>query len=553
MKKPIIFSIDDDPQVARAIERDLRSEFRKEYKIISTNSANEALESLEEFKKQNEEIALFLVDQRMPDMLGVEFLEKAKPFYPSAKRVLLTAYSDIDAAIKAINDVQLDYYLHKPWNPPQDKLYPVLYDLLESWKTSYQPDFDGLRVIGYQFSPQSHELKDFLASNLFPYQWLDFQQDQKAKQLSELHKFNENDLPVVVFEEGEILKKPSKTELAEKLGLSTTASQDIYDVVIIGGGPAGLAAAVYGGSEGLRTLLIEKHAPGGQAGTSSRIENYLGFPTGLSGSELAKRATTQAQRFGVEFLVPQEVTGISLKDKYKILKLADDKEIIAKSVVITSGVSYRKLEAKGMDDFTGAGIYYGAATTEALSCSEKSVYIVGGGNSAGQGAMYLSRYAKKVNIVVRREDLSSSMSQYLIDQIDGTENIEVLPFTEIIEAKGDGHLQSITLQDTKDNSTREAEADAMFIFIGTKPHTEWIDLEIIKDEKGFVETGRNLLGYDQIKKIWKHKREPFTLETSIKGIFAAGDVRATAMNRVASAVGEGAMAISFVHKYLAEN
>lgn len=553
MKKPIIFSIDDDPQVARAIERDLRSEFRKEYKIISTTSANEALESLEEFKKQNEEIALFLVDQRMPDMLGVEFLEKAKPIYPHAKRVLLTAYSDIDAAIKAINDVQLDYYLHKPWNPPQDKLYPVLYDLLESWKTSYQPDFDGLRVIGFQFSPQSHDLKDFLASNLFPYQWLDFQQDQKAKELSELHQFGENDLPVVVFEEGEILKKPSKTELAEKLGLSTTASQDIYDVVIIGGGPAGLAAAVYGGSEGLKTLLIEKHAPGGQAGTSSRIENYLGFPTGLSGSELAKRATTQAQRFGVEFLVPQEVTGITLKDNYKILKLADGKEIITKSAVISSGVSYRKLNNKGMDDFTGAGIYYGAATTEALSCSQKIVYVVGGGNSAGQGAMYLSRYAEKVNIVVRREDLSSSMSQYLIDQIDGTENIELIPFTEIIEAKGDGHLQNIILQNTQDNSTKEVKADAMFIFIGTKPHTEWIDLDIIKDEKGFVETGRNLLGYDGIKKIWKHKREPFSLETSVKGIFAAGDVRATAMNRVASAVGEGAMAISFVHKYLAEN
>ena len=553
MKKPIIFSIDDDPQVARAIERDLRSEFRKEYKIVSTISANEALESLEEFKKQNEEIALFLVDQRMPDMLGVEFLEKAKLIYPHSKRVLLTAYSDIDAAIKAINDVQLDYYLHKPWNPPQDKLYPVLYDLLESWTSSYQPDFEGIRVIGYQFSPQSHDLKDFLASNLFPYQWLDFQQNEKAKELAELHKFSESDLPVIVFEEGELLKKPLKTQLAEKLGLSTTASQDIYDVVIIGGGPAGLAAAVYGGSEGLKTLLIEKHAPGGQAGTSSRIENYLGFPTGLSGSELAKRATTQAQRFGVEFLVPQEVTGISLKDNYKILKLTDDKEIVAKSVVITSGVSYRKLEGKGMEDFTGAGIYYGAATTEALSCSGKVVFVVGGGNSAGQGAMYLSRYAEKVNIVVRREDLSSSMSQYLIDQIDGTSTIEVLSFTEIIEAKGDGHLQYVVLQNTKDDSTKEVKADAMFIFIGTRPHTEWINLDVIKDEKGFVETGRNLSGYKDIKKIWKHKREPFSLETSVKGIFAAGDVRASAMNRVASAVGEGAMAISFVHKYLAEN
>ncbi len=552
MKKPIIFSIDDDPQVARAIERDLRSEFRKEYKIVSTTSANEALESLEEFKKQNEEIALFLVDQRMPDMLGVEFLEKAKPIYPNAKRVLLTAYSDIDAAIKAINDVQLDYYLHKPWNPPQDKLYPVLYELLESWTISHQPDFDGLKVIGFQFSPQSHDLKDFLASNLFPYQWLDFQQDKKARELSALHKFNESDLPVVVFEEGELLKKPSKIELAEKLGLSTTASQDIYDVVIIGGGPAGLAAAVYGGSEGLKTLLIEKHAPGGQAGTSSRIENYLGFPTGVSGSELSKRATTQAQRFGVEFLVPQEVTGVSLKDNYKILKLADDKEIVTKSIIITSGVSYRKLESKGMEEYTGAGIYYGAATTEALSCSDKIVFIVGGGNSAGQGAIYLSRYAKKVNIVVRREDLSSSMSQYLIDQIEGTENIEVLAFTEIIEAKGDNHLQNVVLQNTKDDSTKEVEADAMFIFIGTKPHTEWINLDVIKDKKGFVETGRNLLAYEQLKKIWKHKREPFSLETSVQGIFAAGDVRSTAMNRVASAVGEGAMAISFVHKYLAE-
>jgi len=553
MKQPIIFSIDDDPQVLRAISRDLKSRYRKDYRVLSTSSISEALESIQDLKNKGETIALFLSDQKMPEMNGVEFLEKARVFFPGAKRVLLTAYSDTDAAIKAINEVRLDYYLMKPWDPPEEKLFPVIDDLLDDWQGTIRPDFSGIRVIGHQYSAKSHHIKDFLSSNIFPFQWMDFDTNEEAKRLLDLNSLKATDLPFVFFDDGTFQSDPDIKSLALRMGLNPNASQELYDVIIIGAGPAGLAAAVYGASEGLKTLLIEKHAPGGQAGTSSRIENYLGFPSGLSGADLTRRAITQATRFGTEFLSPQEVAQIEVRDQYKILKMADGKEVSAKSLVITTGVSYRHLETEGIPKFTGAGVYYGAALTEAQACKSKDVFIVGGGNSAGQAAMYLSKYAKKVFILIRKDDLSSTMSSYLIDQIKSTENIEVLGQTEIESASGSDSLESINVRFMKENRTHEYKTEAVFVFIGAKPITEWTPETIQKDDKGFLLTGRELLRKKDFGKSWKQLREPFMLETSIPGIFAAGDVRSGAMNRVASAVGEGAMAISFVHKYLAEN
>ena len=553
MKKPILFLLDDDPQVLRAISRDIKTEYREQYKVMSTDSPGDALEALTELKKKNEVVALFLVDQRMPEMMGVEFLEKARKFYPDAKKILLTAYSDTDAAIKAINDVQLDYYLHKPWNPPEEKLYPVISDQLNSWQLTYKPEFEGIRVIGYQFSPKSHDIKDFLSANLFPFKWLDVETSQEAKDIMELHNVSAADLPVVSIDNGECIQNPTIPELAKALGLNATPKDNLYDVVIIGAGPSGLAAAVYGGSEGLKTLLIEKHAPGGQAGTSSRIENYLGFPNGLSGQELTHRAITQAKRFGIEFLSPQEVTSITEKNGYKSLTLGNGDCISSKSVVITTGVNYRKLEAEGIDKFTGAGIYYGSSMTEAQACSNKEVFIVGGGNSAGQSAVYLSKFAKNVYIVIRKPDLTSSMSSYLIDQIHAIDNITVLGNTVISEAIGENErLTHLNISNNETSTTKKVPADALFIFIGARPYTDWIEMDIIKNEKGFIETGRDLSRYKNFRNVWKKEREPFLLETCSPGIFASGDVRAGAMNRVASAVGEGAMAIKFVHEYLAE-
>lgn len=555
MKKPIIFSVDDDLQVLSSIKRDLRAQYKKSYRIISTSDSNEAIEALGSFKKKGEDIALFISDQRMPMMNGVEFLEKAKKFYPEAKRILLTAYSDTDAAIQAINEVQLDYYLLKPWNPPEEKLYPIIDELLDEWESSHVPDFQGIRVIGNQYAPLSHSIKDFLAGNLRPYKWLDMDRDPKALELLEAYDLSTDQaqLPVVAFEDGTILVRPSLQELASKVGLNPNAQTEMYDVVIIGAGPAGLSAAVYGSTEGLKTLLIERHAPGGQAGTSSRIENYLGFPNGLSGSELTRRALTQAQRFGTEFLSPQEVVGVQLNGPYKTIKLGDGSSISTKSIIITTGVAYRKLETPGISDFTGAGIYYGAAMTEANACANKQVYIVGGGNSAGQGAVYLSKFATKVNILIRKPDLTATMSSYLIDQINEIPNIEVQGRRQITQAKGeDGHLACLEIEHMDSGQKEMVEADALFIFIGTKPYTEWISLDMFRNEKGYLETGNNLYNYDSFKKVWKQAREPFMLETCQPGIFAAGDVRAGAMNRVASAVGEGAIAIKFVHEYLSK-
>jgi thioredoxin reductase (NADPH) len=553
MTLPIIFTIDDDPQVLRAIARDLRSYFRQSYRVLSTTSVKEALESLLDLKNKGESVALFISDQRMPEMEGVDFLQKAREFFPNARRVLLTAYSDTDAAIKAINSVQLDYYLMKPWDPPEEKLYPVISELLDDWQDSYRPAFKGLKVIGYQFSPQSHEIKEFLAGNLVPYLWQDIEISQEAMELLKLNNIPLKDLPVVFLEDGSFLSAPTIPAIASTIGLNPGVKNTIYDVVIIGAGPAGLAASVYGASEGLKTLLVERRSPGGQAGTSSRIENYLGFPNGLSGTELTRRAVTQATRLGAEVLLPRSVSQICQKDGYKKIVLDNGDEINTHAVVITTGVDYRKLETKGIPDFTGAGIYYGAAMTEASAFRDCEVFVVGGGNSAGQAAMHLSKFARNVNIVIRKDSLGSTMSAYLIDQIATRKNIHLLCRSEIVEASGaSGRLECLQIQNLDTMEVAQKPANALFIFIGARPFTDWIGLDIIKDDKGFLETGRDLTIHADFKKIWKQDRDPYLLETSCPGVFAAGDVRAGAMNRVASAVGEGSMSISFVHKYLAE-
>ncbi len=552
MQNPVILILDDDPQVLRAISRDLKSRYRKNYELLSTSSAKEALELLVELKNQGSDLALIVSDQRMPEMEGVEFLEKAKPFFPKAKKVLLTAYSDTDAAIKAINNIQLDYYLSKPWSPPEEKLFPILDELLDDWQFVFRPEFKGIKVIGFQFSPISHAIKDFLSGHLVPFQWIDYPNHPESPLFMEVNNLTQEMLPVVFFPDGKTIQKPSLSQLADAIGLQQAVREETYDVVIVGAGPAGLAAAVYGGSEGLKTLLIERKAPGGQAGTSSRIENYLGFPTGLSGAELTRRALTQAKRFGTEFISPGEVKQIEQQGAYKIIHLSDGQKIPTKAVVLTSGVDYRKLDQPGLTELNGAGVYYGAANTEAAACKEKDVFIIGGGNSAGQAAMYLSQFAKSVTILIRKDSLQATMSSYLIEQISLTPTIQVLGRSEIVKAYGETNLMGLDIRNLDTNDISNVNVDALYIFIGAKPMTDWLDQSILLDEKGFILTGRNLLGLNGFKKTWKKDREPYILETSIPGVFAAGDVRSGAMNRVASAVGEGAMAISFVHKFLAE-
>lgn len=551
MKKPFILTVDDDAQVLAALTRDLRQEFRKDYRILSVSSGPEALATLTELRARAEPLALVLADQRMPEVEGVEVLTRARELFPDAKRVLLTAYADTTAAIRAINSAQLDYYLLKPWDPPEQLLYPTLHDLLHSWQAAYRPAFAGLRLIGFQWSPLSHELKDFLSGYMVGYQWLDYEKDAEAKILLEANGFQAEDLPVVICPDGKAVARPDKPDLARHLGLLTDAQQELYDVVVIGAGPAGLAAAVYGASEGLRTLIIERQTPGGQAGSSSRIENYLGFPTGLSGAELAHRAWSQATRLGAEFMAPQEVTNLCIQDGYKVLTLSDGKEIKARAVVLTTGVSYRTLEAPGLARLSGAGVYYGAARTEARSCSAQPVYIIGGGNSAGQAAMYLSTYASRVFIVIRGESLAASMSAYLIEQINQTPNIEILPRTQVREACGQDSLEAVVIQQ-EGHAPEKKPARALFIFIGAKPSTEWVCHLAICDAKGYLLTGRDLVADPRYKSAWKKDREPYLLETCVPGLFAAGDGRAGAMARVASAVGEGSMAIKFVHQYLDE-
>ncbi|WP_201977624.1 FAD-dependent oxidoreductase [Hymenobacter rubidus] len=549
-KKPIILTIDDDTQVLAAITRDLRQEFSQDYRILRVNSGPEGLATIQELKAKEEPLALIIADQRMPDLEGVELLTASREFYPDAKRVLLTAYADTEAAVRAINSARLDHYLMKPWDPPENLLYPTLHDLLDAWQVTHKPPFDGVRLIGFQWSPLSHELKDFLSGYMVGYQWLDYETSPEAQDLVKARGFAATDLPLVICADGKTVPNPTKAELADHLGIANKPLQEMYDVVVIGAGPSGLAAAVYGASEGLRTLIVERQTPGGQAGTSSRIENYLGFPTGLSGAELAYRAWTQAVRLGAEFLAPQEVAKLCVQDGYKVLTLTDGREISTKAVVMTTGVSYRTLDVPGIDRLSGAGVYYGAARTEARSCGEQDVYIVGGGNSAGQAAMYLSTYARKVFIVIRGANLAASMSAYLIEQIRHTPNIELLPFSQIKEVCGQDHLEAVMVD--INGTVEKRPARALFVFIGAKPSTEWVHDQVLCDSKGFLLTGRDLVTDPRYAAVWKQTREPFLLETCVPGIFAAGDSRAGAMARVASAVGEGSMAIKFVHQYLDE-
>ncbi len=466
--------------------------------------------------------------------------------------MLLTAYSDIDAAVRAINEAHLDHYLSKPWDPPEERLYPVMDDLLDAWQAAHLPEASGLRLVGHQWSPRSHEIKTFLASNLIPYRWLDIARDPAARVLLDATGVSATELPALIFDDGSsALLNPEPRQVAERLGLRLSASREVYDLVIVGAGPAGLAAAVYGASEGLRTLLLDRHAPGGQAGTSSRIENYLGFPTGVSGSELTRRALMQAQRLGAEFLVPLEVTAVEIEGGYKHLTLGDGRQIVTRALLAATGMFYREHPAPGVAEHAGAGVYYGAATTEAQSCSGRRVIVVGGGNSAGQGAVYLARHAQEVQIVVRRDGLAETMSQYLIEQIAATPNIRLRSRTEIERVEGDGHLQRVVLTSVDDGSQETVDADALFVFIGTHPRSGWLPEAVLRDEKGFVITGRDLAAQEAYARTWKQPREPLPLETSVPGVFAAGDVRAGAMNRVASAVGEGSMVVRLVHEYLA--
>lgn len=550
MNKPAILTVDDDPEVLQAITRDLRKQYGDRFRIVRADSGQAALEAVEQLKLRQNSISLFLVDQRMPQMTGVEFLEKASEIFPEAKRVLLTAYADTEAAIRAINIARLDYYLLKPWDPPEERLYPILDDLLDDWNAHFQPEFQGIRVIGDRWSPESHRIKDFLARNQIPYRWLDVEREAEAEQLMTYVKVQTPCLPLVLFPDGTHLVKPDNIQIAEKTGLQTQATKPFYDLAIIGGGPGGLAAAVYGASEGLRTVMIEREAPGGQAGTSSRIENYLGFPVGLSGSDLARRAVTQAKRFGVEVLTPQEVVSIRIENDYRIITLKSGTEISCHALILALGVSWRRLNIPGIDRFTGAGVYYGAAQTEALECANEDVYVIGGANSAGQAAMYFSRYAHKVTMLVRGESLTASMSQYLIEQIAARDNIEVKCFCSVTEVKGENSLEALVIKNAQTGELETVPANSLFIFIGAVPRTEWLDGQIERDDKGFILTGPDLPNYSDRPEGWTLERDPFLLETNIPGIFAVGDVRCGSIKRVASSVGEGSICVQFVHRYL---
>jgi thioredoxin reductase (NADPH) len=550
MAKPVIVTVDDEIQVLNAVVRDLRQHFGGEYRIVKANSGAEALDTLRQLKKRNAPVALLLADQRMPEMTGIEYLAKAVKLYPQAGKVLLTAYADTEAAITSINEIGLDHYLMKPWDPPDQNLYPVLDDLLSDWQATVPIPYDGIRVAGTLWSPQSHNIKDFLARNRIPYQWLDLETDAETRVLVESVSNGDRRLPVVFFPDGATMIQPEFRILAEKVGLQTQASQPYYDLIIIGAGPAGLGAAVYGASEGLSTALIEREATGGQAGTSSRIENYLGFPKGISGSDLARRATDQAKRLGAEILTAVEVVNVQANDPYRIVTLNDGTELNCKALIIASGVTVRTLNEPGIARLTGAGIYYGAALTEAAFYRGQQVFVIGGANSAGQAAMFFSRFASQVTMLVRGTSLTKSMSQYLIDQIDGTENIDVKTNTIVLEAFGDEKLEAINIQDIVTGEEKEMPAGAMFIFIGAKSHSEMVAGVVDRNSAGFIRAGRTLMRNGQRPKGWSLKRDPFPLETSVPGIFVAGDVRDEAVRRVASAVGEGAIAVSQVHQYL---
>jgi thioredoxin reductase (NADPH) len=549
--RPILLTVDDDPSVSRAVARDLRRRYAENYRIVRAESGPSALETLKEFTLRGEQTALLLADHRMPGMTGVEFLEAAMDLVPSAKRVLLTAYADTDAAIRAINEVDLDRYLLKPWDPPEKHLYPELDDLLEAWSAQAKPTFEGVTLVGHQWSEQTQEAKEFLARNQVPYRHFDVTSDDAQRRLIAAGLSAADSVPACFMPDGTVLVRPSNRELAEKVGLVTTAGSRFYDLVVVGGGPAGLGAAVYGASEGLRTLLVERAATGGQAGQSSKIENYLGFPRGLSGAELAQRARDQALRFDVEILTTAEVTGIEPKGDGRVVRFSDASDVTAHAVVLATGVAYTRLPAPGLDALAGRGVYYGAAAHEAANCRDQDVYVVGAANSAGQAALFFSRFARRVVMVVRADSMRRSMSEYLVARIEEVPNIEVLTCTEITEAKGSDHLETLTLRDNAEGTTRDVQAGWVFIFIGAAPLTDWLGDAFHRDRRGFLLTGPELLdGAGKPPREWPLERDPYHLESSVPGVFVAGDVRAESVKRVASAVGEGAMAVTLVHRYL---
>lgn len=549
MKKPALLTVDDDQDVLRSISRDLRRRYGRDYRILPAESAAAALQLIDQLEELDTPVALILSDQRMPGMDGVSFLSQAARQNPRAKRVLLTAYADTDAAMRAINQSHVHYYLLKPWDPPEDKLFPVLDDMLEEWRSAYRPGYGGVRVVGDRWSARCHTLRDFLARNQVPYSFLDVEVSDEARGLAA--GLEASELPLVILPEGERLLGPDPRTVAARIGLEAKAKEDFYDLAIVGAGPGGLAAAVYGGSEGLRTVLIEQEAPGGQAGTSSRIENYLGFPAGLSGGDLARRAVAQARKFGVEILTPQAATALRVEGPYKHLTLADGSEISCHVLMLAVGVSWKRLPAEGADEFVGAGVYYGAAMTEALHATDQTVYMVGAGNSAGQAAMYFKDHASRVVMVVRGDSLSEKMSHYLVDRIEQCENIEVLLETEVVRCSGSSRLEGLELRSTTNGSSDTVPAEYLFAFLGAAPRTDWLGGIVARDERGFVLTGKDLDPECHLQE-WPLEREPLMLETNVPGIFACGDVRHDSVKRVASAVGEGSVSVAFMHRILAE-
>ena len=549
MPRPTIVTVDDDELVAEAITRDLRARYGRTYRLVRTTSGAEALEVLAELALRAQPVALIVTDQRMPRMTGIELLEQAREHAPEAKFLLLTAYADTEVAIKAINDVGLDHYLLKPWDPPQERLYPVIDDLLDAWQGEHPDHSADVRVVGHRWSERSHEVKTFLALNHVPYRWYDVESDEEGRRLVELAGATPDQLPLVLLPDAEPLRSPASPDLADALGLSTHAAQQLYDVCIVGGGPAGLAAAVYAASEGLRTVVVEREAPGGQAGLSAAIENYLGFPRGLSGADLTRRATAQVARFGAEMVLAREVVGFEARGPVRAVLLADGDAIEARAVIVASGVSYRRLPAEGADDLTGRGVYYGAVASDAGLVAGDEVYLVGAANSAGQAALNLARHAKRVTLLVRGDSLAAAMSQYLVDRIEASPVIEVRLRTEVAAVHGEDHLESLTLRGLDDRTQEEVSAGWLFVFIGAAPRTDWLGAEVARDVHGFVVTGPEMI--KAVDAHWPLERPPFALETSTPGVFAAGDVRLDSMKRVASAVGEGGMAVHLVHRYLA--
>jgi thioredoxin reductase (NADPH) len=555
MPKPVLLTVDDDPEVLRAIERDLRSRYADRYRIMRANSGSAGLNTLRELKARNNPVALLLADQRMPQMDGVNFLSEAMEMHPLAKRALLTAYADTNAAIDAINEARVHYYLMKPWDPPEEKLFPALDDLLHDWTASFRPPYEGIRVLGTRWSTRSYELRDFLARNQVPYQWIDVelaQTDPEVRGLVNSLGPEAETLPLILFPDGARLAEPPLPAVADKIGLRTHTQTSFYDLAIVGGGPAGLAAAVYGASEGLHTVMIEREAPGGQAGLSSRIENYLGFPAGLSGNDLARRAVAQARRFGVEILAPQEAVSIRVEGPYRYLKLADGFEISCHALLLAMGVQWRTLDVPGIERLQGAGVYYGGGTTEAMACKGEIVHIIGGANSAGQAAMHFSKFADKVIMLVRGESLAATMSHYLIEQIEKTPNIEVHTRSSVVEVHGETRLTGLTILCSTTGVKEQVPATSLYIFIGAQPRTEWLGNLIERDERGFILSGPDLLRNGKRPPGWTLDRDPGLLETNVPGIFVVGDVRHGSVKRVASGVGEGAVVVQFMHQYLAK-